>query len=170
MLVDLKVGEANRPDAFAALVHALADGDEAVAPIVASALIEMGEPAVEKLLPALERADLQGFALAVLAQLGPKGKAAQAKVQPLTSNADPKIRAIAVVALAAIAGDDPAVVAATAASLGDQHAAVRIAAADALAQLGKAAKSAEPALKQHAADADPAVQAAVARALQSVTQ
>ena len=111
VLVDLRIGEAGRPEAFAALLHCLADGDEAVAPVVAQALVEMGEPAVAKLMPALERPELRGFALAVLVDLGPKAKAAQSTVQALTTDADPNIRAVATVALASIAGDDPAVVA-----------------------------------------------------------
>lgn len=169
VLCDLRVGEANMPEQFAALLHCLADGDEAVAPIVAHALIEMGEPATAKLLPALQRPELRGFALSVLVELGPKGKAAQSAVQELVGDADPGIRGVAVAALASIGGADPAVIASVTKGLDDQHFFVRLSAADALANLGPKAKSAEAALKAKADDADPAVREAVARALAAIT-
>jgi HEAT repeat protein len=168
VLCDLRVGEANMPEQFAALLHCLADGDEAVAPVVAQALVEMGEPATAKLIPALQRPDLRGFALAVLVELGPKGKAAQSAVQELVADADPGIRGITLAALASIAGDDPAVVGTIAKGLNDPHFHVRASAADALAHLGPKAKSAEAALKAKAEDADPVVREAVARALVAV--
>lgn len=167
-LVDLKITHDKDPEAVEALVHALADNDEAVAPIVTHALVSAGEAAVPKLIKGLERPAIRGYACMVLMQLGPKGKGAKDAIVPLTKDADVHLRAVAVAALAAVAGDDPAVVAATAAALDDPSGEVRFAAADSLGRLGPAAKSAEAALRKHADDQDPIVREAVNVALKAV--
>jgi HEAT repeat protein len=167
-LVDLKITHDTDPEAVEALVHALADDDEAVAPIVTQALIAGGEASVPKLINGLARPEVRGYACMVLIQLGPKGKGAKEALAPLTKEADVHLRAAAVAALAAVAGDDPAVVASTAAALDDPQGEVRYAAADSLGRLGPAAKSAEPALRKHADDQDPAVREAVGTALKAI--
>jgi HEAT repeat protein len=169
-LVDLKVTGEQDPEAVEALIHALADHDEAVAPVVTHALLEMGEAAVPRLIRGLGRPEVRGFACMVLMNLGPKGKGAKDALMPLTKDADVHVRAAAVGALAAVAGDEPDVVASTAAALDDPSGEVRFAAADSLGRLGPTAKSAAPALEQHTADADPVVREAVARALKAINQ
>lgn len=169
-LVDLKVTGEQEPAAVEALIHALADNDEAVAPVVTQALLEMGEAAVPKLIKGLARPEVRGYACMVLMQLGPKGNGAKDALAPLTKDADVHVRAAAVGALAAVAGDDPAVVAATAAALDDPQGEVRFAAADSLGRLGAAANSAVSALRKHAEDPDPVVREAIARALKAINQ
>ena len=123
-----------------------------------------------KLVKALEREDLRGLSLAILTEIGPKAKSAQTAIAPHTKDINAHVRAQAVAAQSAVAGDDPQVLAATIAALDDVHPEVRHAAADSLGRLGAAAKSAEPALAKHAEDPDTAVRAAVAQARKAVAQ
>lgn len=168
-LVDLKVTAATDPDAVEAIVHALADHDSTVSGIVAQALVDGGEKSVPRLIKALDRPEVKGFAAAVLIRLGPTGKGAKDAVLPLAKDADPNLRAVGIAALVSIAGSDADVLNLAAAALDDPHTEVRRSAAYALAQLGPAAKPVEAALKKHADDADPVVKDAVNHALTAPT-
>jgi len=170
VLVDLQVTAETDPDAIEAIIGSLVAYDETVTPVVTNALIQDGEKSVPRLLKALARPDLRGFALMVLWEIGPKAKAARSAIEPLTKDPDVRLRASAVAALAAVSGDDPAVVAATATSLDDPHPEVRLAAADSLGRLGMAAKSAEAAIVKHADDPDPVVRATLAQVIKGLTQ
>lgn len=170
VLVDLQVTAETDPAAIEAIIGTLVAHDETVTPVVTRALIEDGEKSVPRLLKALARPELRGFAMMVLWEIGPPAKAARSALEPLTKDPDVHLRASAVAALASVAGDDPAVVAATATALDDPHPEVRLAAADSLGRLGLAAKSAEAALAKHAEDPDPAVRAAVAQVIKALAQ
>jgi HEAT repeat protein len=82
------------------LAAALADTDQRVREKAATALIAIGAPAVESIVPQLEARNLEAkkLALAALAKIGPPAKAALPAIEKCKADADPDVKKLAEIA------------------------------------------------------------------------
>lgn len=155
-LVDLRTGDLRVAEA---LVDAM--GDEAVAGVVHQALAEMKADAVPRLIKALERPKLRGYAVATLGRLGPAAADSIKNLLPLTNDSDRRIRIVTLQSLAMIAPQNSEVQAALTAALTDKSSDVRLAAVEALGVSGSAGTTARAAIEKLSDDPDPTVRDAV---------
>ncbi|MGC9525827.1 MAG: HEAT repeat domain-containing protein [Limnospira sp.] len=116
------LGDFDTPEAIASLVELLDNAeDEELREIAASALAHLGASAVEGLCTLLEDSEKRLFAVRALAQI--RQKAAVEPLLGVVKDADERIRAIAIEALASFR--DPRIFAVLIDALGDDTAAVR---------------------------------------------
>jgi HEAT repeat protein len=151
---------ASRREALMALANIAADEPDTVMPTFTKSL---RDPVPE----------IQIMAVYALGKLGAASKPAVDEISKLISPQNPQLSKIAAWALAlidpsALGASTDRVVELLAEALSKQQFFVRIEAANALANLGPAAKAALPALKKAANDPVPAVQDAVSKAIQKI--
>jgi HEAT repeat protein len=160
-----------------ALSKLVNDSDPDVAIEAAHALARIG-PAAKEAVPALVEALKGGegkpthAAAYALGMIGPDAVAAEPVLMEVIEGSDDSVSLLAAWALVQIHGPSPEtaakVVAELQGGLNSPLAESRRMAAETLGRLGKNAKTAAPQLKQAAQDADPAVRAAAAKALESI--
>ena len=133
-------------------------------------LVEMGEPAVPVLIPALmdPEARVRSAAASALWGLGPKARAAAPALAGKLADTDEGVRLSAVMALDSIGHDAAPAVPALARAVRDPDGNVRLWAAKALAKIGPPARAALPALAEAARiDSTRAVAEDAIRSIQS---
>lgn len=84
----LAEGKNHSPAVLAQLADCLDDSDGAVAVNAAHALMEVGEPAVQVVVPLLKSNDYQLLALGILEGMGPAAQKAIPEVQPILTSSD----------------------------------------------------------------------------------
>ncbi|HEY2826081.1 MAG TPA: HEAT repeat domain-containing protein [Pirellulales bacterium] len=127
----------------------LADKDPVVRSNVAEALATLGEPAVPRLIKALQRDDMQDLAVEVLRRLGPKAKDAVPALILELKDPNPDYRREVEFALAAIGPSCQAAVPALVEHMTSDDPKVRYTACYALGKIGPAAKDAVPKLREN---------------------
>ena len=131
-------------------------------------------PAVGELLKSLDNSDetIRNSALFALGRIGPAAKEAAPKLQTLSKGEDSFARLASLWALVQIEPNDTKLIERAvpemAKGLDDERELLRVEVATALGRLGAAAKSALPALKQHANDDSPLARRAIGRAIEQI--
>jgi HEAT repeat protein len=133
----------------AAMGDLLADKDPGVRSNVVEAFAEVGEPAVPRLIKALQHDDSQGLAVEVIRRLGPKAKDAVPALILELKDPDADYRREVEFALAAIGPDAKAAVPALVEHMTSDEPKVRYTACYALGKIGPAAAEAVPKLRDN---------------------
>ncbi len=115
------LGELRHPRGIAPLMARLAEQPEAVVAMASQSLVAIGSPVVPHVLPLLDRSDLRGLAISILAQIPDPEMVAT--VLAAVANAPVELRALTLESLAG--QDDDRIVAALIAGLRDPAAVVR---------------------------------------------
>jgi len=138
------------------LAKVLDDADPSVVMPALQSLAEVGADAMPTLIEALSYPGGRYWACLVLAEMGPKGKAAVPALVKLLSDKDPEVRMQAVITLGEIGPDAKSAASDIIKALSDEHGGVRYGAVYALAKIG--AVESLPALAKAGAETDPFLQ------------
>ena len=143
-LVDLQLNPEETQQMVAVLSKVLQNGEESAKLEAAQGLSAIGEPAIPGLIHGLKHESVQVPVCAVLGRMGPKAKAAIPGMLWVVENGKPEARREALMALAAIAEDETAVLPTFIKELKDPVPEIQMMAVYALGKLGPKAKSAIP--------------------------